>query len=63
VDKGDIKHAERAGGYFSDEVLVGVGGSEHYGGKLVAIARDDDKVWDRVEGGEESGLLCGIGSP
>jgi hypothetical protein len=63
VDKGNVKHVERAGGNFSDEVVVGVGGGELYGGKLVAITRDDEEVGDRVESSEKGGFLCGIGSP
>ena len=63
MDKGNVKHVEGAGGYFSDDVVVGVGRGELYGGKLVAITRDDDDVWDRVESGEKGSFLLGIGSP
>ena len=63
MDKGNVKHVERAGGYFSDDVMVGVGRGELYGGKLVAITRDDDDVGDRMESGEKGSFLFGIGSP
>lgn len=63
MDKGNIKHAERAGGDFSDEVVVGVGRGELDRGKLVAITRYDDKVGDRVESGEKGGFLFRIGGP
>ena len=63
MDKRDVKHVERAGGDFSDEVVGGVGGGELYRGKLVAITRDDDEVGYRVESGEKGGFLFGVGSP
>jgi hypothetical protein len=63
VDKGDIKHVERAGGDFSDEVVVWVGRGKLDRGKLVAITRDDEKVGNSVESGEKGGFLFGIGSP
>ena len=63
MDKGNVKHAERAGRYFSDEVMVRVGGGKLYRGKFVAITRDDDDVGDRVKSGEKGGFLCRIGSP
>lgn len=63
MDKGDVKHIERAGRDFSDEVVVGVGRGKLDRGKLVAITRDDEKVGDSVESGEKGGFLFGIGRP
>lgn len=63
MDEGDIKHAQWAGGKFANEMQARICGRELECSKLVAVARYDDNIGDRMESVEERCLLSRISGP